>query len=105
MHNTGKKPWYRILYIQVIIAGLKDGTLEVIATDHAPHGAAKKARPFEQAPNGIIGLETLLPVCVTAGYPSSPLATASAASARMPATQLVALAEFAPAVVWARNWA
>jgi dihydroorotase len=52
--------------VDAIIAGLKDGTLEVIATDHAPHSAAKKARPFEQAPNGIIGLETLLPVCVRA---------------------------------------
>jgi dihydroorotase len=52
--------------VAAIIEGLKDGTLEVIATDHAPHAAAKKARPFAQAPNGIIGLETLLPVCVTA---------------------------------------
>jgi dihydroorotase len=52
--------------VEAIIEGLRDGTLEVIATDHAPHGAAKKARPFEQAPNGIIGLETLLPVCVRA---------------------------------------
>jgi dihydroorotase len=52
--------------VEAIIEGLKDGTLEVIATDHAPHGAGKKARPFEQAPNGVIGLETLLPVCVTA---------------------------------------
>jgi len=52
--------------VAAIIEGLKDGTLEVITTDHAPHAAAKKARPFEQAPNGIIGLETLLPVCVTA---------------------------------------
>jgi dihydroorotase len=52
--------------VVAVIEGLKDGTLEVIATDHAPHAPAKKARPFEQAPNGIIGLETLLPVCVTA---------------------------------------
>jgi dihydroorotase len=52
--------------VAAIIEGLKDGTLEVIATDHAPHSAAKKARPFEQAPNGIIGVETLLPLCVTA---------------------------------------
>ncbi len=52
--------------IEAILAGLKDGTLEVIATDHAPHSAAKKARPFEQAPNGIVGLETLLPICVVA---------------------------------------
>jgi dihydroorotase len=52
--------------VAAIIEGLKDDTLEVITTDHAPHSAAKKARPFEQAPNGIIGLETLLPICVTA---------------------------------------
>jgi dihydroorotase len=52
--------------IEAIIAGLKDGTLEVISTDHAPHSAAKKARPFAQAPNGIVGLETLLPICVVA---------------------------------------
>jgi dihydroorotase len=52
--------------VEAIIAGLKDGTLEVIATDHAPHAPAKKARGLERAPNGIIGLETLLPVCVTA---------------------------------------
>jgi dihydroorotase len=50
--------------VEAIIAGLKDGTLEVIATDHAPHAPEKKMRELDQAPNGIIGLETLLPVCV-----------------------------------------
>jgi len=50
--------------VAAIIEGLKDGTLEVIATDHAPHAPEKKMRELEQAPNGIIGLETLLPVCV-----------------------------------------
>src|SRR5207248_7681294 len=50
--------------VQAIIEGLKDGTLEVIATDHAPHAPEKKMRELDQAPNGIIGLETLLPVCV-----------------------------------------
>jgi dihydroorotase len=50
--------------VQAIIEGLKDGTLGVIATDHAPHAPAKKARGLEAAPNGIIGLETLLPLCV-----------------------------------------
>src|SRR5438552_3650996 len=50
--------------IQAIIEGLKDGTLEVIATDHAPHAPEKKMRELPEAPNGIIGLETLLPVCV-----------------------------------------
>src|SRR5437868_2766668 len=52
--------------VQALIAGLKDGTLEVIATDHAPHAPEKKMRELDQAPNGIIGLETLLPTCVGA---------------------------------------
>jgi dihydroorotase len=52
--------------VQAILGGLKDGTLEVIATDHAPHAPEKKMRELDQAPNGIIGLETLVPVCVTA---------------------------------------
>ncbi len=42
--------------------GLADGTIDVIATDHAPHSAKEKKAPFEQAPSGIIGLETALPV-------------------------------------------
>jgi dihydroorotase len=50
--------------IQAVIEGLRDGTLEVIATDHAPHAPEKKMRELDQAPNGIIGLETLLPICV-----------------------------------------
>src|SRR5262249_58152554 len=50
---------------EAVLAGLKDGTLDVIATDHAPHAPEKKAREFDQCPNGIIGLETLLPLCVT----------------------------------------
>ncbi|MCI0464661.1 MAG: dihydroorotase [Gemmataceae bacterium] len=52
--------------VHALIEGLKDGTLEVIATDHAPHAPEKKMRELDQAPNGIIGLETLLPVCVRA---------------------------------------
>jgi dihydroorotase len=52
--------------VQAIIAGLRDGTLDVIATDHAPHAPEKKMRELDQAPNGIIGLETLLPVCIRA---------------------------------------
>ena len=43
---------------QAIIEGLKDGTIDVIATDHAPHAKNEKDRPFTQAPSGIIGLET-----------------------------------------------
>lgn len=51
--------------VDALIAGLKDGTLSVLATDHAPHAPEKKAREFDQCPNGIIGLETFLPLCAT----------------------------------------
>jgi dihydroorotase len=51
--------------VEAVIEGLKDGTLSVLATDHAPHAPEKKARELDQAPNGIIGLETFLPICVT----------------------------------------
>jgi dihydroorotase len=51
--------------IEAIIEGLKDGTLDVLATDHAPHAPEKKMRELDQTPNGIIGLETFLPICVT----------------------------------------
>jgi dihydroorotase len=50
--------------VQAVIAGLKDGTLDVIASDHAPHAPEKKMRELDQAPGGIIGLETLLPICI-----------------------------------------
>lgn len=43
-----------------IIKGLRDGTIDMIATDHAPHSAEEKARPLTEAPSGIIGLETAL---------------------------------------------
>lgn len=52
--------------IHAILAGLRDGTLDVIATDHAPHAPEKKMRELDQAPNGIIGLETLVPICIRA---------------------------------------
>lgn len=43
-----------------ILAGLKDNTIEIIATDHAPHSMEEKQREFVKAPSGIIGLETSL---------------------------------------------
>lgn len=46
---------------QAIIQGLKDGTIDSIITDHAPHAEDEKARGLEKAPNGIIGFETALP--------------------------------------------
>ncbi len=47
---------------RAIVAGLRDGTLDCIATDHAPHTENEKDREFDYAPNGIIGLETALAV-------------------------------------------
>ena len=47
---------------RAIIAGLRDGTIDIIATDHAPHTDYEKDKEFDFAPNGIIGLETALPV-------------------------------------------
>ena len=43
-----------------MIAGLMDGTVDCIATDHAPHASHEKEQEFERAPNGITGLETAL---------------------------------------------
>ncbi|MCM1043885.1 MAG: dihydroorotase [Candidatus Gastranaerophilales bacterium] len=50
---------------QAIIRGLVDGTIDMIATDHAPHTAQEKALPITQAPSGIIGLETALSLGIT----------------------------------------
>ncbi len=48
-----------------IIEGLKDNTIEIIATDHAPHSKEEKERELTKAPSGIIGLETSLALGVT----------------------------------------
>jgi dihydroorotase len=45
---------------QAVIEGLLDGTVDCIATDHAPHASHEKEVEFERAPNGITGLETAL---------------------------------------------
>lgn len=48
-----------------IIEGLKDGTIEIIATDHAPHSKDEKNKPITEAPSGILGLETSLALGIT----------------------------------------
>ncbi len=48
-----------------IIEALADGTIDLIATDHAPHTAEEKSKPITEAPSGIIGLETALPLAIT----------------------------------------
>lgn len=50
---------------KAIIQGLADGTIDIIATDHAPHSAAEKEKDFPNAPSGIIGLETSLSLGIT----------------------------------------
>lgn len=50
---------------QAIIAGLADGTIDIIATDHAPHSKEEKERSITAAPSGIIGLETSLALGIT----------------------------------------
>lgn len=50
---------------KAIIQGLADGTIDIIATDHAPHSIAEKKKDFPDAPSGIIGLETSLGLGIT----------------------------------------
>ncbi len=50
---------------QALLEGLRDGTIDIIATDHAPHSREEKERPLTEAPSGITGLETSLALGVT----------------------------------------
>src|SRR5204862_4049845 len=57
--NTKMSPPLRSRdHIEAILAGLRDCTIDAIATDHAPHHADEKALEYDQAPFGITGLET-----------------------------------------------
>lgn len=60
--------------MEAIIEGLKDGTIDAIATDHAPHSAEEKAHPLEEAPSGMVGLETALAVTLTYLYHTGEMA-------------------------------
>ncbi|MGA1194993.1 MAG: amidohydrolase family protein, partial [Candidatus Latescibacterota bacterium] len=48
-----------------VIAGLQDGTIDALATDHAPHTNQEKLRAFTEAPNGILGFETAVGILFT----------------------------------------
>jgi dihydroorotase len=48
--------------VAAVVAGLCDGTIDAIATDHAPHAPESKDVPFDQAPPGMLGLQTALPI-------------------------------------------
>ena len=51
--------------VEAVRQGLKDGTLDMIATDHAPHHYESKEREFDDAAMGVVGLETALGICLT----------------------------------------
>ena len=48
--------------VVAVVAGLCDGTIDAVATDHAPHAPESKDVPFDQAPPGMLGLQTALPI-------------------------------------------
>lgn len=51
--------------LEAIIEGLKDGTIDIISTDHAPHHKDEKNVEFKQAANGLVGFETAFPLAIT----------------------------------------
>lgn len=51
--------------VDAVRAGLRDGSIDAIATDHAPHAAQDKEQPFDQAPPGMLGLEYALALALT----------------------------------------
>lgn len=64
-YNTNAKmapPLRQLEDVEAIREGLRDGTIDAIATDHAPHHQDEKEVEFDQAANGIVGLETALPL-------------------------------------------
>lgn len=62
--------------VEGILAGLRDGTIDCIVTDHAPHSAEEKAKPLTEAPSGMVGLETSLAVTLTQLYHTGKLSLA-----------------------------
>jgi dihydroorotase len=71
--------------VDAVRAGLADGTIDAIATDHAPHAPETKEQPLDQAPPGMLGLETALGVCI--------------AHLDLPLEQLVAAMSWRPAAI------
>ena len=70
-HLQSFDPRYKVMpplrpqeHIDALIEGLRDGTISVISSGHEPWAAEKKDRELDQAPFGIAGLETLLPLCI-----------------------------------------
>ena len=68
---AGTHPWaervitqWAMADVEAVRGGLADGTIDAIATDHAPHAPDTKEQPLDQAPPGMLGLETALGVCL-----------------------------------------
>lgn len=82
-YNTAAKmsmPLRQQKDIEALLAGLKDGTIDCIASDHAPHENDSKQKEFDQASLGILGFQTMLPLTLARVRDKSlPLATAIAA--------------------------
>ncbi len=76
--------------VEGILAGLRDGTIDALITDHAPHTAEEKAKPLPEAPSGMVGLETALALNLTGLYHSGllPLARVLELMSRSPAALL-----------------
>lgn len=75
--------------VEGIRAGLADGTIDAIVTDHAPHTAEEKAKPLSDAPSGMVGLETSLALSLTGLYHTGLL----------PLSRVLALMSAAPAAL------
>jgi dihydroorotase len=71
--------------VEAVKAGLGDGTIDAIATDHAPHAPEAKDRPFDQAPPGMLGLQTALSLAIT--------------ELRLPMARILALLSWQPAAI------
>ena len=50
---------------EALVQGILDGTIDMIATDHAPHSAEEKAKGLEKSAFGVVGIETAFPICYT----------------------------------------
>lgn len=63
-HTKMKPPLRSEAYVEALIEGVRDGTVDAIASDHAPHHADEKDQQFSVAPFGIVGLETTVSLCL-----------------------------------------
>lgn len=84
--------------VAAVRAGLADGTIDAIATDHAPHAQEAKEQPFDAAPPGMLGLETALALALTelGGAQAAPAGAAGAAEG-IDHQKLLALLSWQPA--------